>query len=88
MFLQEQGHNIVLSDAESTFHAIKVTTIQYGDAFFPYLTFAMCNIFPLKSASDIFYFPCRHLAKVTEDGVMTQTVLNLAHLLLVCSCSY
>jgi oligosaccharyltransferase complex subunit delta (ribophorin II) len=27
LFLQEQGHNVVLSDAESTFHAIKVITI-------------------------------------------------------------
>ena len=31
----------------------------------------------------IYHCYCRHLAKVTGDGVMTLTVLNLAHLLLV-----
>jgi len=29
------------------------------------------------------FTPLRHLAKVMGDGVMTLTVLNLAHLLLV-----
>jgi hypothetical protein len=32
--VQEQGHKIVLSDAESTFHAIKVTTFENINAFF------------------------------------------------------
>ena len=85
VFFQEQGHNIVLSDAESTFHAIKVPSVQLDNAFPHYLSFSRSTtyfLFKLVS-SDIYHCSCRHLAKVTGDGVMTQTALNLAHLLLV-----
>lgn len=36
--------------------------------------------------SDIYICFCRHLAKVMEDGAMTPTAPNLAHLLLVIFC--
>lgn len=40
--LQEQGHNVVLPDADNTFHAIKVTAVHYSFAFF--LLFTFCNL--------------------------------------------
>lgn len=83
--LQEQGHNVVLPDADNTFHAIKVTTVHYSFAFFSLvyiLQFTSEFYFKIRVA-EMCLCSFRHLAKAMEDGVMTLTALNRARLLLV-----
>jgi hypothetical protein len=79
LFLQEQGHSVVLSDADSIFHAIKVTTVHYAMQFFLCI---LCNLHLVLLFEELvadLYLYLRHSAKVMADGVMTPTVLNLAH---------
>jgi hypothetical protein len=78
LFLQEQGHSVVLSDADSIFHAIKVTTVHYAMQFFLCILCNLHLVLPFELVADLYLY-LRHLAKVMVDGVMTPTVLNLAH---------
>ena len=58
-FLQEQGQNVVLSDADRTFHAIKVKAVQYAMQFLPSLFLAIYNLFSDSNCSCLVYiFVC------------------------------
>ena len=58
-FLQEQGQNVVLSDVDRTFHAIKVKAVQYAMQFFPSLFLAIYNLFSDSNCSCFVYiFVC------------------------------
>jgi hypothetical protein len=45
LFLQEQGLSVILPDADSTFHAIKVTAVHYAMRSIPCAFLTICYLF-------------------------------------------